>query len=67
MKPPTVYFVGAGPGDPGLITVRGAELLAAFNALKDPAAFVKQFETMYGVHHSRSMSCVARNPRSSIP
>lgn len=33
MPIPTVYFVGAGPGDPGLITVKGMDLLSEADVL----------------------------------
>jgi uroporphyrinogen III methyltransferase/synthase len=33
MRPPIVYLVGAGPGDPGLITVKGQECLAAADVI----------------------------------
>jgi uroporphyrinogen III methyltransferase / synthase len=32
-RPGTVYLVGAGPGDPGLMTIRGAELVAGADVI----------------------------------
>jgi uroporphyrinogen III methyltransferase/synthase len=55
MKKPIVYLIGAGPGDPGLITVKGLECLAAadvviYDYLAAPALLAqasKQAELIY--------------------
>lgn len=57
----TVYLVGAGPGDAGLLTVRGAELLAradvvVYDALVNPELLrlaPKNAEIIYGGKRSR--------------
>ncbi len=53
-SPGIVYLVGAGPGDPGLITVRGAKLLEAadvviYDLLSNPRllSYCPQAETIY--------------------
>lgn len=58
-----VYLVGAGPGDPGLLTLRGAELLARaevvlYDGLSNPA--------LLSHSHSAELICVGKHGQSRI-
>ncbi|MBU1107568.1 MAG: uroporphyrinogen-III C-methyltransferase [Candidatus Riflebacteria bacterium] len=46
MNKPNVYLVGAGPGDPGLITVRGLELVRAADVLIHDQLGTSEFLSM---------------------
>ena len=45
--PGTVWFVGAGPGDPELITVKGQKLLAQAGAVLFAGSLVDRAATAY--------------------
>lgn len=67
-----VYFVGAGPGDPRLVTVRGAELLARCQAVvldasvhhevleRCPASCVRSLADGTAAQHAERLVAVAR-------
>ncbi len=73
MKAGKVYLVGAGPGDPGLLTVRGLELLRGAEAivydqlinpallLEAPASAIQVFVGKQAGHH-----CIAQSEINEI-
>ena len=59
-KPSTVYFVGAGPGDPGLMTIKGAKALKEADVLVYAGSLVRDKLLQYcrkdaRIHNSASM------------
>ena len=59
--PGTVWFVGAGPGDPDLITVKGRQLLAQAGAILFAGSLVDRAATLYApsgcaIRDSRDMT-----------
>jgi uroporphyrinogen III methyltransferase/synthase len=71
--PGIVYLVGAGPGDPGLFTLRGAELLrlaevVIYDGLVDPELLrfaPATAEIVYGGKHDRTR-CVSQDELNAL-
>jgi len=63
--PGTVYLVGAGPGDPGLLTVRGAELLERAGAVLHEARIAP--ELLAQIDAGADLSLELEVPGSSAP
>ena len=59
-RPGIVYLVGAGPGDPGLITVRGLELIASADQIFYDRLVVP--ELLHGARPDAELTYVGKRP-----
>lgn len=59
-----VYFVGAGPGHPGLITLRGVECLRKADAVLYD--YLANARTIHHAHPDAELVCLGRHRRSDV-
>ncbi|MBI5894087.1 MAG: hypothetical protein HZB79_10690, partial [Deltaproteobacteria bacterium] len=52
-KPKTVFFVGSGPGDPELITLKGKRLLENADVIVNAGSLVKEKVLQYARHNAK--------------
>ena len=68
--PGKIWFVGAGPGDPDLITVKGRKLLEQSGAILYAGSLVDQAATLYApdgceIRDSKDMTLEEMSPGCS--
>ena len=66
----TIYWVGSGPGNPGLITVKGLSLLQEADAVVanviEQAQLLKQARADAQIHNVGSISTGDRMPQGAV-